>query len=148
MGNATPSCTCNWTRWLRWWTKTHRGTPFLYQQVPGTHWSIHMHIPVSARRFLLATQNRGWHTQRVFNLPQTTASIKTRKATTALCQSVGWGWWAELGGPCVEQGCCWWMDEGRTQAAQWKAQLRFLWIKEDICTCWVTMECTHKKWGQ
>lgn len=36
-GNATPRCTCNWTRWLLWWTKTRRGVPSLCQQVPRTH---------------------------------------------------------------------------------------------------------------
>lgn len=56
-------------------------------------------------RFLSATQDRGWCTQRVFNLPKTTASIKARKATTALCQRVGWGRWAEsLGGPASYRG--------------------------------------------
>lgn len=62
--------------------------------------------------FLTTTQDRGWRTQRVFNLPQTTASIKAQKATTVLCQIVGWGWWGEVGGPSVEQGYCWWIDEG------------------------------------
>lgn len=36
-------------------------------------------------------------TQRVFNLPQTTASIKARKATTVLCQRAGWGVGGEQG---------------------------------------------------
>lgn len=76
-------------------------------------------------RFLAATRDRSWRTQWVFNLPQTTASIKARKATTALCQRAGWGWWAELGGPCVEQGHRWWMDEGWAQSAQWKVCVRF-----------------------
>lgn len=55
-------------------------------------------------RFLLATQDRGWHTQRVFNLPQTTANIKARKATTALCQRAGWGWWVWAWGALCRTG--------------------------------------------
>lgn len=49
-------------------------------------------------RFLPATQDRGRRAQRVFNLPQTTASIKARKATTVLRQRAGWGWCAEFRG--------------------------------------------------
>lgn len=51
--------------------KTHGGT------APGTNWPVHIHIPFSplAAWFLPASQDP--HTKRVFNLPPTTASIKT-----------------------------------------------------------------------